>query len=438
MTTVSTGMDKVNSGVSRYVAAGLAIIFLLFGVLGVWAATTSISGAVVSSGVVVVESNVKKVQHATGGIVGEIMVRNGSQVKAGDLLVRLDGTLTRTNSQMILKQLDQLEMREARLKAERDDAADIKVPAGLAARASEPNIADIIHGEESLFRSRKTSRDGQIAQLKERTGQLADEAHGIAAQITAKAREIKLIAEELEGLAELEAKQLVTTSKIAALKREKARLEGELGHYESGLAQTNGRKTEVSLQIARLDQDMKTEVVKELREAQTKIAELAERKTAAEDQLRRIEIRAPQDGTVHQLSVFTVGGVVEPGEPIMLIVPQNDRLLVEARIRPSDIDQVHAGRQARLRFGTFDQQTTPQLNAEVVGISADLTRDPATGENFFTARMAIPEAELRKLGANKLQPGMPVEVHITTQERTALSYLVKPLADQISRSFRER
>jgi HlyD family secretion protein len=366
------------------------------------------------------------------------MVKNGSQVKAGDLLIRLDDTLTRTNSQMISKQLDQLEMREARLKAERDDASEIKIPQELSRRASEPNVDEIIHGEDSLFRSRRTSLDGQVAQLKERMGQLADEARGIAAQMAAKSREIKLITDELGGLAGLEAKQLVTTSKIAALKREKARLEGELGQYEAGLAQTNGRKTEVSLQIARLDQDMKTDVVKELREAQTKIAELTERKIAAEDQLRRVDIRAPQDGTVHQLSVFTVGGVVEPGEPIMLIVPQNDRLLVEARIKPSDIDQVHTGRQARLRFGTFDQQTTPQIGAEVVGISPDLSRDPATGETYFTARMAIPESEHKKLGSNTLQPGMPVEVHITTQDRTALSYLVKPIADQVNRSFRER
>lgn len=438
MSKVSIGPDQANANVSRYVAAGLSIVFLLFGVLGVWAATTSISGAVVSAGLVVVESNVKKVQHPTGGIVGEILVRNGSQVKAGDLLIRLDETLTRTNSQMIAKQLDQLEMREARLKAERDDASVIKVPDGLAQRASEPNVAEIIHGEDSMFRSRRTSRDGQIAQLKERMGQLGDEARGIAAQMEAKSREIGLIADELNGLAGLEAKQLVTTSKIAALKREKARLEGELGQYEAGLAQTNGRKTEVSLQIARLDQDLKTDVVKELREAQTKIAELTERKIAAEDQLRRVDIRAPQDGTVHQLAVFTVGGVVEPGEPIMLIVPHNDRLLVEARIKPSDIDQVHTGRPARLRFGTFDQQTTPQIGAEVIGISPDLSRDPATGETYFTARMAIPEAEVQKLGSNKLQPGMPVEVHITTQERTALSYLVKPIADQVNRSFRER
>jgi HlyD family secretion protein len=192
------------------------------------------------------------------------------------------------------------------------------------------------------------------------------------------------------------------------------------------------------LQMARLDQDMRTEVVNDLREAQTKIAELSERKIAAEDQLRRVDIRAPQSGMVHQLNAFTIGGVIEPGEQIMLIVPQNDRLFVESRISPRDIDQVRPGMDARLRFSAFNQQTTPQIGGHVVSISPDLTRDPSTGETYFTARISIPEVELAKLGPNKLQPGIPVEVHITTQERTALSYLVKPMADQINRAFRER
>jgi HlyD family secretion protein len=416
----------------------LAVVFILVGGLGVWATTTSIVGAVIGSGVVVVETNVKKVQHPTGGIVGEIKVKNGDRVKAGDLLIRLDETLTRTNEQMISKQLDQLTMREARLKAERDGTEVITVPASLASRSLQPDVAEIISGEQSLFASRRESKAGQLSQLRERTAQLAQEADGIAAQIQAKTREIKLIADELTGLSDLETKQLVTTTKLAALKREKARLEGEFGQYEAALAQTKGRRTEVSLQMARLDQEMRTQVVNDLREAQTKIAELLERQIAAADQLRRVDIRAPQDGLVHQLTVFTVGGVINPGEQIMLIVPQDDRLLVEAKISPSDIDQVRKGMQARLRFSAFSQQTTPQITGEVVSLSADLNRDQISGEIFFTARISISDEERAKLGANKLQPGIPVEVHITTEERTALSYLVKPMADQINRAFRER
>ncbi|MBA4130476.1 MAG: HlyD family type I secretion periplasmic adaptor subunit [Hyphomicrobium sp.] len=429
---------EVAANVRGYIAAGLAVLFFLVGGLGVWAASTTISGAVIGSGLVVVESNVKKVQHPSGGIVGEILVKNGSTVKAGDVLIRLDETLTRTNEQMISKQLDQLLMREARLKAERDGSDIVTVPAILASRTFEADVAEIVNGEQSLFTSRRESQAGQLSQLKERVGQLTQESEGITAQIDAKTREIKLIADELAGLAGLEAKQLVTTAKLAALKREQARLEGELGQYEAALAQTSGRRTEVALQMARLDQEMKTEVVNELRDAQTKIAEFVERKIAAADQLRRVDIRAPQDGIVHQLAVFTVGGVINPGEQIMLIVPQDDKLLVEAKIAPQDIDQVRVGMQARLRFSAFSQQTTPQIVGEVVSISPDLTRDQITGDIYFTARISMPDAERAKLGTNKLQPGIPVEVHITTEERTALSYLVKPMADQINRAFRER
>jgi HlyD family secretion protein len=438
MTTPKRKATEVDANVHGYIASGLAVMFLLVGGLGVWAASTNIAGAVIGSGVVVVETNVKKVQHSTGGIVGEINVKNGSEVKAGDVLIRLDETLTRTNEQVISKQLDQLLMREARLKAERDGTETIAVPEILAGRSFEAEVAEIVNGEQSLFKSRRESKQGQLSQLEERSAQLVQESAGIAAQIDAKSREIKLIADELEGLSALEAKQLVTTTKLAALKREKARLEGELGQYDAALAQASGRKTEVALQMARLDQEMRTEVVNELRDAQTKIAELVERKVAAADQLRRVDIRSPQDGVVHQLAVFTVGGIITPGEQIMLIVPQHDRLMIDVKIAPQDIDQVQPGMQARLRFSAFSQQTTPELDGVVTRLAPDLSRDQITGEIYFTARIAIPDEELEKLGSKKLQPGIPVEVHITTEERTALSYLVKPMADQINRAFRER
>jgi HlyD family secretion protein len=428
----------VDGSVTRYMVGGLAVAFFLVGGLGVWAATTQIAGAVIAQGLVVVETNVKKVQHPTGGVVGEIYVKNGKRVEAGDLLIRLDETLTRVNLQMVTKQLDELAVREARLKAERDDAATFAVPDILLARTGEAEIKEILKGEESLIRSRRESITGQKSQLNERALQLGKEAEGIAAQIDAKRKEIGLIAEELQGLAVLEAKQLVTTTKVAALKREKARLEGELGQYEAAAAQTSGRKAEIALQIVRLEQEMKTEVVKELREVQSKIAELTERRIAAEDQLRRVDIRAPQSGVVHQLAVFTQGGVINPGEPILLIVPEGDRLVIEARIAPQDIDQLFIGQTTHIRFSAFDQQTTPQVTGEVISISADLTRDQVTGDSYFTARIAMPEAELDKLGASKLQPGIPVDIQIKTNDRTALSYLVKPLTDQITRAFRER
>jgi HlyD family secretion protein len=339
---------------------------------------------------------------------------------------------------MVTKQLDELAVREARLKAERDDAATFAVPDILLARTGEPEITEILKGEESLIRSRRESITGQKSQLAERSLQLSKEAEGVAAQIDAKRKEIGLIADELEGLAILEAKQLVPTTKIAALKREKARLEGELGQYEAAAAQTSGRKAEIALQIVRLEQEMRTEVVKELREVQSKIAELSERRIAAEDQLRRVDIRAPQSGVVHQLAVFNRGGVINPGEPILLIVPEGDRLVIEARVAPQDIDQLSIGQKTFIRFAAFDQQTTPEVMGEVISVSADLIRDQVTGESYFTARIAMPETELAKLAGNKLQPGIPADIQIKTQDRTALSYLMKPLSDQINKAFRER
>ncbi len=263
----------VKAPVARYIAGGIVALALLFGGLGVWAATTQIAGAVIAPGLVVVETNVKKVQHPTGGVVGELLVRNGADVKEGELLVRLDETVTRANLQVLTQQLDELLIQEARLKSERDGRQAIDLPSVLAGRQSEPALAEVLHGEQSLLQSRTQSISRQREQLAERSRQYGKEADGIAAQIHAKRSEITLIADELNGLADLEAKQLVTTTKIAALKREKARLQGELGQYEASAAQSAGRKAETAIQLARLDQDLMTEIVKELREVQSKIAD---------------------------------------------------------------------------------------------------------------------------------------------------------------------
>ena len=430
--------SKVKSGVNGYMTVGLAVCFLLVGGIGVWASNTQLSGAVIAQGLVVVESNLKKVQHPTGGVVGEILVKNGSKVEGGDLLIRLDETITRSNHQAIAQQIDELLIREKRLQAERDDAESFSLPEALKNRANEPAIAEILRGEQSLFRSRRSSNEGAKSQLIERVTQLKDENKGVQAQIQAKTREIELISTELDSLLDLEQRQLVTTAKMAALRREKARLEGELGQYMSASAQTGGRVAEINFQTVRLEQEFKTEVVRELREIQSKLAELNERRVAAEDQLRRVEIRAPHSGIVHQLAVHTVGGVVNPSEPIMMIVPENDRLVVEARLSPMSIDQIHVGQLSRVRFTAFNHNTTPELEGELLSLSADLTKDPNTGEMYFTGRVGIAESELKKLNGKHLLPGMPADVQIKTEDRTALSYLLKPVTDQFSKAFRER
>jgi HlyD family secretion protein len=423
--------------VITYMLGGVFVLVFIVGGATMWAATTRIVGAVVAPGTVVVESNVKKVQHPTGGVVGEIRIKEGDNVKAGDLVIRLDETITRANMQLIANQMDDFGMRAARLEAERDGKDQVTIPDQLAARQNDPRIAKIFADEQKLFATRRDSRQGQKAQLKERIQQFGEEILGVSGQIEAKSTEIQLIGKEIEALAGLEAQKLVTTEKMVRLRRDAARLKGEFGELKSAAAQAKGKIAEVELQILRVDQDAKTEVVKELRETQLKLSELGERRIAAEDQLKRVEIRAPLDGVVHQLAVHTIGGVVNPSEPVMLIVPENDRLVIEAHVEPQSIDQVYSGQKAVIRFTAFQQDKTPELNAKVKGISANSSRDEKTGQVFFTVRLEISDEEMKRLGENKkLVPGMIADVQISTEERTVLSFLIKPLMDNFNRMFR--
>lgn len=419
--------------------AGLAVVFLVLGGVAVWAARTEISGAVLSPGVVVVESEVKKVQHPTGGVVSEIRVANGSRVNAGDVLIRLDETVNRANLQMVTKQLDELVMREARLEAERDGAATITLPPSYAGREREPDVARRIAGETAFFTSRRATLDGQKKQLSERIRQLEQEITGLERQIGAKVTEIGIVTIELQGVARLEKLQLVTTMRVNQLRRDATRLEGERGQLESAVAQARGRIAEIEVELLSIEQDFRTGIIQELRDNRAQQAELLERRVAAEDLLKRTTIRAPQTGVVHELAVHTIGGVVNPAENIMLIVPDGDDLIVEARIQTHDIDQVLQGEgTAIVRLSAFNQQTTPELTGEVVSVSADLTIDRMTGTPYFLTRIKIPKEESAKLEGKRLVPGMPADVHIRTGDRTVLSYLVKPVLDQMERAFRER
>jgi HlyD family secretion protein len=417
---------------------GLAMVILLVGGLGGWAVTAGLAGAVHAVGTVVVDSNVKKVQHPTGGVVGEIRVRDGDKVAAGDLVMRLDDTVTRANLGVVTSQLDELAVRQARLKAERDGADSVELPASLGVRAKLGTVQEILAGERMLFDSRRSGRTGQKSQLSEQINQLTEQIGGLEAQATAKSKEIELVGREMDENEKLWAKNLTPLSKFIALQREAARIEGERAQLIASKAQARARIAETRLQIIQLDQDFKTGVMKDLREVQAKEAELAERRVAAEDQLKRIDIRAPQAGIVHQLSVHTVGGVVNPSEPIMLIVPEGEALVIEARIAPQDIDHVHVGQSSFLRFTAFNQRTTPEFTGEVVRVAADLTKEQQTGQSYFIARIGLSESELKRLGSLKLVPGMPAEVYIRTIERTAMSFLLKPLTDQMARAFIER
>lgn len=422
----------------RLALLGGAGVALFAGTVGVWAVATTLSGAVVASGQFVVDGNVKKVQHQTGGIVGELKVKEGDKVEQDQVLIRLDDTLTRSNLQIVTQQLDEFAARRARLQAERDRKATITLAPELRARQNEPEVAELIAAEQSLFEARRSARDGQKAQLLKRVSQLRDEIAGLRAQQVARDRQAVLIEEELAGVRGLYEKSLVAITRKTALEREAASLDGQKGQLIASVAQSEGRIAETELQIIQIDEVLREEVMKELREIQSKSAELTERRVAAEDQLKRVEIRAPSAGFVHQLAVHTIGGVITPAEPAMLIVPAEDAVQLEARINPPDIDQIALGRPAQVKLHAFNQRTTPELMGQVSRVSADTSRDQQTGATFYTIRVTIPAEEYARLAPHRVSAGMQAEAFVQTEDRTPLQYIVKPLKDQIAKAFRER
>ena len=427
-----------SASIRRHVLAGLAVFVILAVGLGGWASTAEISGALIAPGSLVVDSNVKKVQHPTGGVVGEVRVRDGDRVKAGDVLIRLDETVTRANLAIVTKGLNELYARKARLAGERDGADALAMPKELATSADDPDVIEAMSSERKLFDLRRTARLGQKDQLQQRIKQLQEQITGLNAQQDAKAREQQLIEQELAGVRDLWQKNLVQLNRLTSLQREQARLQGERGQLTATAAEIKGKIAEIQLQILQVDQELSSDVAKELREIDSKIGEYVERKVTAQDQLRRTDIRAPQDGAVFQSTANTVGGVIAAGDPIMLIVPEADKLLVEVKVDPKDIDQIQLGQGVLLRFSAFNQRTTPELNGSIARIAADTTNDQRTGQSYYLVRIAINPGEVERLGAVKLTPGMPVEAFIQTGERTLVAYLIKPLQDQLMRSFREK
>ena len=435
-----SGTEKLGAqgSIRLHLIIGLAIVVVLAGGLGGWASTAEISGALIAPGQIVVESNVKKVQHPTGGVVGEVLARDGDLVKAGDVVVRLDDTVTKASLAIVTKNLDGLWARAARLQAEQQGLDKVVFPPQLLERADDPDVKNIIASETKLFEVRVNGRTGQKAQLHERITQLNEEISGLTAQEKAKDQEIALVEKELVGVRDLYDKHLVQMTRLTTLERDAARLNGERAQFIASRAQAKGKITETELQIIQVDKDMVSDVSKDLRETNDKIGEFVERKVTAEDQLKRTDIRAPQDGMVLQSTVHTVGGVITAGDAIMMIVPQTDDLQVEAKVNPQDIDKLQIGQKTLLRLSAFNQRTTPELNGVVTRVSPDVTTDQRTGQSYYTIRVSMPPQEVARLGDVRLIPGMPVEAFVQTGDRTMLSYLIKPLNDQLMRAFREK
>jgi HlyD family secretion protein len=422
----------------RQMRTGLRVLLVVSILAGGWIILMPLAAAVVVPGNLVVQSNLKTIQHPTGGVVAQVAVHNGTRVQAGDLLVRLDATQARANVQMIRKQLEEVRARIARLLAERDELPQLATPAELSARLDESDVSLLLASEVSLFKARADGRESQKNLLQSRTAQLAQEIAGLEAQVLSKAKQLELIAGELSGVQQLYEKRLVPLTRLTSLQRESARIEGERGQLISAIAETQAKIGEAQLQLLRLDQEFRTDVVKQLGENQGKEAELVERGVAARDLLDRVEIRAPTSGVVHQLSAHTIGGVVRAGDAIMELVPDSDDLLIEARLQPSEIDQVRTGQRALVRFSAFNQAVTPQLAGIVSFVSAHTTHDQQTNAPYFMLRVSLPEDEHRRLAGSQLVSGMPAEVFLQTGSRTMMNYLLKPIMDQVQRAFIER
>jgi len=417
---------------------GVAGILVFSGSVGVWAATTTFSGAVIAPGQFVIENNTKKVQHPTGGVVAQLLVREGDRVSEDQVLVRLDDTAARVSLQIVTHQLEELQTRRERLLAERDGRSAVPPAPELADRTQDKHISELLAAERSLFAARLGGREGQKSQLEQRVLQLNNEIEGLKAQLTSCDEQIALVGQELAAARELYTKNLVSLARKIALEREAVSIAGRRGQIIAGLAQSQGKIAEIQLQIIQIAESFREDVMKNLTDTQGKIAELEQRRVAAEDQLRRIDIKANAAGIIHQLLVHTVGGVISPAEPIMLIVPDGEPLQVEARISPEDIDQVHRGGRAHIKLHAFNRRSTPELDGVVSFVSADTSREQSNTPPFYTVRITVPASQIDRLGGRLISPGMKADVFVTTEDRTPLDFLMKPLSEQIAKSFRER
>jgi len=423
----------------RPLTLGLVVLVVLFGGFGTWASVTQIAGAVVASGRIEVDQNRQVVQHIDGGVVDEIMVRDGVIVVEGAPLLRLDGSTLRSELAIIEGQFYEIKARRARLQAERDRVGAIGFDEDLiAAAAGNPAIGEIMAGQENLFAARRDSLDREIEQLSKRRSQIDSLIEGIGAQEVAMGVQLELMREELTDQQTLLASGLSQKPRILALQREEARLSGSLGELTASRAENEGRITEIDIQILGLDNQRREEAITQLRDILSREFELAERRHALLDRISRLEIKAPLSGVIYDMRVFAERSVIRPADPLLYIIPQDRPLIITTRIQPTNIDQVYPGQEVSLMFSALDSRTTPQLVGKVIRVSADAFTDEQRGTSYFTAHLVLADGEIDRLPDGvTLLPGMPVETFLRTENRTPLAYLLKPLTDYFTKAFRE-
>ncbi|MEM7766699.1 MAG: HlyD family type I secretion periplasmic adaptor subunit [Pseudomonadota bacterium] len=429
-------MGRRNISLKPLFVSGFFIIGAVFGGLVAWSVFAPFEGAVLASGTIAVEGNRKAVQHLEGGIVSEINVREGDYVEAGQVILRLDGTATRAQLAALEARLSELASREARLLAEQNGSRTMTIRPELADLAERPSVQSSLEGQASLRRARTESRASQARIMRQRMSQLQTRIDGSQNEIAAKRSELSLVEQEAQSLAGLRADGLVTETRMLELERAQFRLRGELEALNSAIATTRVQIGETELELQRLEAGFLEEVVMELRDVKAEIAELYEQRIASIDRLKRLDIVAPTEGYAIGVRAHTEGGVITPSEPVLFVVPRDDRLVAKIRINPADIDKITVGQDARLIFSAFAQTESPEVNGAIVTVSADAITDDASGLQFYEAIVEWPR-EAPEAARFDLLPGMPVEAMVKTESRNVLSYLVKPFQDAMSRTFRE-
>lgn len=429
--------DNPISYARRTLLMGVFGVVVLFGGFIVWSVVANLSSAAVAPGMVVVDTNRKVIQHLEGGIVAEILVKDGDVVQAGQTLIRLDPTRAESQSEQLRMQLFSLLANEARLLAERESRRVIPFAKELLDARTDARVEEFIQGQEALFLSRNRAIEGQIDLLRQQIAQTEQQANGVQAQLVSGDEQMALIDQELQGVRELLEKGLERRPRLLALERAKSQLVGAKADAQSNLARLRERVAELRLQMVDVQNRRQAEVAQQLRDVQTQLADLRERLRAADDALARIDIRSPIAGRVVNNRVHTVGGVVTSSQPLMEVVPAQDKLVIEARVNPVDIDTVVPGLKTNIHLSAYKTRLMPNITGHVVSVSADVIQDQRTGMSFYLARVEADAGQLEELRDVQLYPGMPAEVQIVTGERTPLDYLVSPLAGTMRRAFRE-
>ncbi|MEO1265971.1 MAG: HlyD family type I secretion periplasmic adaptor subunit [Pseudomonadota bacterium] len=416
----------------------MASILILGGTIGVWSATAPISGAVVSSGRLVVPQNRKQVQHPTGGVIGALHVREGSFVEQGTVVAELDATATQARLAVVEKKLDELHARASRLTAEQNGAKSLSFPDFLTERAEADGVSETIATENALFMSRQKAHGQRKDQMRERIGQIEEEISGRKDVLKAKRQHAKITKNELAALNTLKRRKLVKLDRLTSVERDAARISAEIAENRTSIAQSRGRIAEIRIQMVSLDEEFRSTAIKELREVQAEISRLNEQRLAAQDELRRVTIRAPISGQVMQLAVHTIGGVIREAEPLMEIVPLDENLEIQVPIAPQDFDQIHVGQTAEVKLQALNRRTLPELEGRVKVIPSDTVEDRQSGQRYYNVRLSLTPESLEKIKGVKLVAGMQADIFITTEARTFASYISRPIVEQMNRAFRER